>query len=91
PERHLEAAECLGADMRDATPDDAGEVVAGRIVSLMRATEIPNGLEAVGFESGDADALADSAMRQRRAIANAPRETGRDDAAGIFRQAMRYW
>lgn len=91
PERHLEAAECLGADTGDAGPEDAGEVVAGRIVALMRATDIPNGLGGVGFESGDADALAESAMRQKRAVGNAPRETGRDDAAEIFRNAMRYW
>jgi len=91
PERHLEAAGYLGADTRDAMPDDAGEMVAGRIIVLMRATEIPNGLESIGFEPRDANALADSAMRQKRAIANAPRETGRDDAAGIFRGAMRYW
>jgi hydroxyacid-oxoacid transhydrogenase len=91
PERHLEAAGCLGADTRDAANDDAGEVVATRIVELMRATELPNGLEGIGFASADADALADSAMRQWRAIANAPRETGRSDAVGIFAAAMSYW
>jgi alcohol dehydrogenase class IV len=91
PERHLEAAECLGADTRDAANDDSGEVVATRIVDLMRATELPNGLQGIGFASGDADALADSAMRQRRAIGNAPRETNRDDAVGIFSGAMSYW
>lgn len=91
PERHLEAAGCLGADLRDATPDDAGEIVAGRIIALMRATGIPNGLEAVGFAADDAEALAASAIRQRRPIGNAPRETGQDDAVSIFRSAMRYW
>jgi alcohol dehydrogenase class IV len=91
PERHLEAAACLGADTRDAAAADAGEVVSTRIIELMRATEIPNGLEGVGFTGGDADALADSAFRQRRAIGNAPRETTRDDTAEIFRNAMRYW
>jgi alcohol dehydrogenase class IV len=91
PERHLEAATCLGADTRDATNGDAGEVVATRIVELMRATELPNGLEGIGFAGSDADALADSAMRQRRAIGNAPRETNRDDAVGIFAGAMSYW
>ncbi len=91
PERHLEAAACLGADTREARNADAGEVVAARIVELMRATELPNGLQAVGFAGGDAEALADSAMRQRRAIGNAPRETNRDDAVGIFSGAMSYW
>jgi alcohol dehydrogenase class IV len=91
PERHLEAAACLGADTRDATKSDAGEVVAARIVDLMRATQLPNGLQEIGFVSGDADALADSAMRQRRAIGNAPRETNHDDVVGIFSGAMSYW
>ena len=91
PERHLEAADCLGADLRDATPDDAGEVVAGRIVGLMRATGIPNGLEEVGFTADDAQALAESAFLQKRAIGNAPKETTQDDGVAIFRAAMRYW
>lgn len=91
PERHLEAAACLGADTRDAVLADAGEVVAVRIIEMLRATELPNGLQEIGFESGDADALADSAIRQRRAIGNAPRETTREHAAEIFRGAMRYW
>ncbi|MCK5362257.1 MAG: iron-containing alcohol dehydrogenase, partial [Gammaproteobacteria bacterium] len=91
PERHLEAAACLGADTGDATPDDAGEVVATRIVEIMRATRLPNGLRGIGFTADDVDALAGSAIRQHRPIANAPRETNRDDAAEIFKNAMSYW
>lgn len=91
PERHLQAAACLGADVRDAAPDDAGEVVAERIVALMRATGMPNGLGGVGFDAADAAALAASALRQRRAIGNAPRALDADAAAGIFAAAMRYW
>jgi len=91
PERHLEAAQFLGAKTGDATPGDAGEVVATRIVELMRATQLPNGLQGVGFGAADASALAESAMRQRRAIANSPRETTGADAAEIFKNAMSYW
>ena len=91
PQRHLEAAACLGADTKDATPADAGEVVATRIIELMRATQMPNGLQGVGFAASDANALADAVMNQRRAIGNAPRETNHDDAAAIFKSAMSYW
>jgi alcohol dehydrogenase class IV len=91
PERHLQAARCLGADVRDATPDDAGEVVAERIINLMQAAEMPNGIGGIGFGVDDADSLADSAARQGRAIANAPRETSRDDIAKIFADAVSYW
>ena len=69
PERHLQAAAHLGADTRDAAPADAGEVVGGRIVSLMRGTGVPNGLGGLGYGGDDAPALAASGVRQRRAIA----------------------
>lgn len=44
PERHLEAAALLGGGGQDAGPKEAGEVLSNRLVSLMRATEMPNGL-----------------------------------------------
>ncbi|MFB3089657.1 MAG: hydroxyacid-oxoacid transhydrogenase [Acidiferrobacterales bacterium] len=91
PERHLEAAQCLGADTRDAVPADAGEVVAARIISLMRATGIPNGIGGVGLTREDASELAQSAIRQRRAIGNAPRDTGLAEITQIFEGAVKYW
>ena len=91
PERHLEAAQCLGADVRDATPEDAGEVVAGRIIGLMQATGIPNGISGVGLTRDDAGALAASVGRQRRAIGNSPRDTSQQDIEKIFERAVTYW
>ncbi len=38
PQRHLEAARMLGADIRDAGPDDAGEVLSGKLIDIMRRT-----------------------------------------------------
>ena len=46
PERHLEAARLLGAETRGATEDNAGEVLAGEIIRIMRRVEMPNGLAA---------------------------------------------
>src|SRR6266705_1671067 len=40
PERHVHAAECLGANTREVKPVDAreaGEALAGRVIELMRA------------------------------------------------------
>src|SRR5690606_1112986 len=42
PERHLKAAAVLGADVRGAAPDDAGEVLAGRVIEIMRQLGQPN-------------------------------------------------
>jgi len=91
PERHLEAADCLGADIRDAAPDDAGEVVAGRIIELMKNLGLPNGLGGVGLSAEDAGALAETASAQRRALGNAPRDVNKNDIAGIFSKAVSYW
>jgi len=91
PERHLEAARLLGADVRDAGLDDAGEVLAARISELMRATGIPNGIGAVGYTSDDLDALADGSFPQKSLIDNAPRETSREKLRELYAAALRYW
>ena len=40
PERHMRAAEALGADIRTAHLDDAGEVLSGRMIELMKMTQV---------------------------------------------------
>ncbi len=91
PERHLEAAQLLGADVRDAGLDDAGEVLASRLVELMRACEMPNGLHAVGYGEPDIDALTQGAHAQQRLLTNAPCEMSPSVLAQLFRDAMTYW
>ena len=91
PERHLEAAGFLGAADTDASPEETGDVVAGRIIELMRATGVPNGIGGVGFKKDDAAALAASSVRQGRAIQNAPRIANEHDIASIYADAVSYW
>ncbi|MGK0269411.1 MAG: hydroxyacid-oxoacid transhydrogenase [Cocleimonas sp.] len=91
PERHLEAAQFLRADMKSATNDDSGEVLAGRMIELMRETNIPNGLQGVGFGENDIRRLSDSSIRQTRAIGNSPRETNMVDIENIYNNALSYW
>jgi alcohol dehydrogenase class IV len=91
PQRHLDGAGFLGADTRDASADDAGEVLAARIIELMQATGIPNGIAGVGYGEADVEALTDGAWAQQRLITNAARTVSREDLAGLFRSALRYW
>ncbi len=91
PERHLQAASFLNADVRDAELDDAGEVVAGRIIELMKNTAMPNGLSDLGFGVESVKPLAASSVRQTRAIANAPRETNLQDMENIYAAALSYY
>ncbi len=90
PERHYQAAGYLQADLQDAGADDAGEAIANRLIDLMRNTDMPNGLAAVGFTPQQVPALAASSARQIRAIANAPRETNLTDIENIYASAMTY-
>ncbi len=91
PQRHLHCAQCLGADIRGATPADAGEVLAARVIEMMKATAMPNGLQALGFGEEAIDALATGAEPQYRVIRNAPADVGRDELKSLFRSALRYW
>jgi alcohol dehydrogenase class IV len=94
PQRHVHGAACLGAEVRDIKPGDAseaGEALAGRVIEMMRAAGIPNGLSDLGFGESDIDALALGAEPQWRVIRNAPKDVTREDLKGLFSAAMRYW
>ena len=91
PDRHLEAAQFLGCETQNASADDSGELLSERLISLMRATHAPNGLSGVGFTDQHTDALAESAFRQKRAIANAPRDSNLVDVTNVFSNAGSYW
>ena len=91
PERHLEAARQLGADTRGATVDDAGEILSRRIIELMKATGMPNGLGAVGYTDADLEALTSGSFPQQGLIKNAPRETSREALLEIYAQALQHW
>lgn len=91
PGRHRDAAGWLGADVRDVRDADAGEVLSAQIVSMMRATGMPNGLEGVGYSADDIDALVAGAVPQHRLLDNAPMDIDRDVLASLFGAALRYW
>lgn len=91
PARHLEAATLLGADAAGAGPDDAGEVLASRLIEIMRDAGMPNGLGGLGYTESDCAALAHGAWPQQRLLQNAPIETTESGLAELFGTAMRYW
>ena len=68
-----------------------GEVLAARIVELMRATRMPNGLAALGYTPADAAPLAAGAFPQRRLLSNAPRDIAIEQLEELYRGAMAYW
>ena len=91
PQRHIEAAGYLGADVSGAGPGDAGAVLAEDLVRIMRAVGMPNGLAAVGYAEADRTKLADGAWPQQRLLQNAPIESDKTMLADMFGGALRYW
>ena len=91
PQRHLRAAEVLGADCTGAKAEDAGAILADRIVSLMRQLGAPNGLSALGYDSQHIPALVDGTLPQHRVTKLSPRAADAEELAGIFEDALSYW
>ena len=91
PQRHLQAAEALGADVTRARAEDAGRILADRITWFMERLQMPNGLRAVGYSSSDVPALVEATLPQHRVTKLAPRPAGPDELAALFENAMTAW
>ena len=91
PDRHLDGARWLGADVADAGDAEAGEVLSDRIIELMKATNMPNGLQGVGYGAADIDALVEGSIKQRRLLDNAPMDIDEEVLAGLYAGAVSYW
>ena len=91
PERHLEAAEALGAEVRNAAPRDGGEILARKFIDMMKATGIPNGTGEIGYTEADIDEMAQGTIGQKRVLATSPADLTLDDLKGLFRAALKYW
>jgi hydroxyacid-oxoacid transhydrogenase len=91
PERHLRAAQALGADMEGAYSEDACEVLSGRIMYFMRRLDMPSGLAAVGYNEADIPALVAGTLPQHRVTKLSPRPAGPDELAALFQDSMRIW
>ena len=91
PERHLQAAEALGADIARANREDAGKILADRITWFMQRLKVPNGLRAVGYSTSDIPQLVEGTLPQHRVTKLSPRPAGPEDLAMIFEEALIGW
>ena len=91
PERHLQAAEALGADISRAKLEDAGHILADQVITFMKRLNIPNGLSAIGFTQDDIPHLVQGTLPQHRVIKLSPKPVGEAELIQIFEDAMQYW
>jgi hydroxyacid-oxoacid transhydrogenase len=88
PQRHLEAAEALGADVSGVAPADAGKVLADRITCFLQRLKLPNGLRALGYTSSDIPALVAGTLPQHRVTKLSPRPAGPEELARLFEESL---
>ena len=91
PERHLDAARLMGVNVSAARAEDAGDLLAGAIITLLRKTAMPNGLKAVGFGPEDVDQLVAGTLPQHRVTKLSPRAANADDLKQLFLDSMTLW
>ena len=91
PKLHLNCAELMGADIRGATLEDAGNILSDTIISLIRKVGLPNGLNAVGFNDDDIDDLVEGTLPQHRVTKLSPITVGANELKELFLGNMQHW
>jgi hydroxyacid-oxoacid transhydrogenase len=89
PERHLRAAELLGADVSRAHAADAGKILGDRVTQFMLTLGMPQNLSEVGYTTADIPALVQGTLPQHRVTKLSPRPASEHDLAKLFEDAMR--
>ncbi|HXX77007.1 MAG TPA: hydroxyacid-oxoacid transhydrogenase [Ktedonobacteraceae bacterium] len=91
PERHIRAAQLLGADVNGLTSDEMPEILSRTLLSLMRDTDIPNGLTELGYGEADVSPLIEGTLKQQRLLVNCPRSVGAEELQHVIQQSFEYW
>ena len=91
PERHLEGARLLGVDITEAKKEDAGDILADAVISLMKKTGMPNGLAAVGYTTDDVDKLVEGTLPQQRVTKLSPRPFTPEELKKLFLDSLTCW
>ena len=91
PERHLLAAEVLGADIANKSETDAGEILADQIIAFMQRLDMPNGLGALGYGREHIPDLVQGTLPQHRVTKLSPCPAGEEELAALFEDALVCW
>uniref|UniRef100_A0A1A8R260 Hydroxyacid-oxoacid transhydrogenase, mitochondrial n=1 Tax=Nothobranchius pienaari TaxID=704102 RepID=A0A1A8R260_9TELE len=91
PERHLEAAEILGADVRQVKMQDAGAVLADTLRQFLFELQVEDGLGAVGYSRDDIPSLVKGTLPQERVTKLSPREHSEEDLSQLFEASMKLY
>jgi alcohol dehydrogenase class IV len=79
------------ADAVCGITEDAGEALADKLIELMRATGMPNGLTALGYTTDDVGELVEGTLAQQRLTKLSPRPVDATALEGLFGDSMTLW
>lgn len=91
PERHMQAAAALGADVSDLSPSAAGDILAERVIHFMKLMRQPAGIGELGYTEADIPALVEGTLVQARLLKLSPIEASAEDLAELFRQSLQIY
>ncbi|ROJ35271.1 Hydroxyacid-oxoacid transhydrogenase, mitochondrial [Anabarilius grahami] len=91
PERHLEAAQILGTDVRNVKKEDAGRVLADTLRSFLYDLEVEDGLSAIGYTKEDIPSLVKGTIPQERVTKLSPRAHTEEDLTALFAASMKLY
>jgi hydroxyacid-oxoacid transhydrogenase len=89
PERHLRAAQLLGASLAGVTEANGRDLLPATILRIVEDTGGPAGVSAFGYEEADVGALVDGTLKQERLLSGCPREVGQPELERIVRASLR--
>ncbi len=90
PERHLRAAELLGANLNGITPANGRDVLPALLVNMVKDTAGPTGVASFGYTETDIPGLVEGTMKQQRLLVCCPRAVRPEDVERIIRASMEY-
>ncbi|KAJ7338884.1 hypothetical protein JRQ81_012786 [Phrynocephalus forsythii] len=91
PERHMEAAQIMGADISTAKMKDAGLILADTLRTFLFDLNVDDGLAALGYSTEDIPALVKGTLPQERVTKLSPRSQTEEELSALFEASMKLY
>jgi hydroxyacid-oxoacid transhydrogenase len=72
--------------------NEIGVLISNKLIEYMKLTNMPNGLNGIGFTENEIDVLSSKAFLQKRVINNSPIQISNEKDLNLFyKESMKYW